>query len=75
MAKTKKGPRQPIGLQCTVCKAFGYVSSYNKNNELLKKQTSGENTFPKENSSSFDEKTQVINCSNCGLVVLFIKDF
>ena len=46
MAKTKKGPRQPICLQCTVCKAFGYVSSYNKNNELLKKQTSGENTFP-----------------------------
>jgi ribosomal protein L33 len=44
--KKKKGPRQAVGLQCTVCKAFGYVTDYNKNNETLKKQTTGENTFP-----------------------------
>jgi ribosomal protein L33 len=46
MAKKKKGPRQKIGLQCTVCKSFGYVTEYNKNNEQLKKQQSGEATFP-----------------------------
>jgi len=46
MAKSKKGPRQIIGLQCTVCKHFGYVTEYNKNNEELKKQTSGKATFP-----------------------------
>ena len=46
MAKSKKGPRQAIGLQCTVCNAFGYVTSYNKNNEQLKKQTSGKTSFP-----------------------------
>ena len=46
MPKSKKGPRQAIGLQCSVCNAFGYVSSYNKNNETLKKQTSGKTTFP-----------------------------
>ena len=28
MAKAKKGPRQAIGLQCSVCNAFGYVSAY-----------------------------------------------
>jgi large subunit ribosomal protein L33 len=46
MAKKKKGPRQIVGLQCTECKQFGYVSEYNKVNEQLKKQTSGEGTFP-----------------------------
>ena len=46
MAKSKKGPRQAVGLQCSVCKAFGYVSEYNKNNEQLKKHSSGEGTFP-----------------------------
>jgi ribosomal protein L33 len=46
MAKSKKGPRQAIGLQCTVCKSFGYVTEYNKNNEQLKKHSSGEGTFP-----------------------------
>lgn len=46
MAKKKKGPRQILGLQCTKCKAFGYVTEYNKNNEQLKKQGSGESTFP-----------------------------
>jgi len=46
MAKSRKGPRQAIGLQCSVCKAFGYVSQYNKNNETLKKQVSGKSTFP-----------------------------
>ena len=41
MAKKKKGPRQAIGLFCTVCKNFGYITEYNKNNETLKKQLSG----------------------------------
>jgi len=41
MAKKKKGPRNAIGLKCTVCNAFGYVTEYNKNNETLKKQTQG----------------------------------
>jgi len=45
-SKKKKGPRQPVGLQCTVCKGFGYVTAYNKNNETLKKQTTGESSFP-----------------------------
>lgn len=42
MAKKKKGPRQAIGLKCTACGAFGYISEYNKNNETLRKQLSGE---------------------------------
>lgn len=46
MAKKKKGPRQIVGLQCTVCKAHNYVTEYNKNNEQLKKHSSGEGTFP-----------------------------
>lgn len=41
MAKKKKGPRQAIGLKCTVCNNFGYITEYNKNNETLKKQMSG----------------------------------
>ncbi len=46
MAKKKKGPRQAIGLQCTICKHHNYISEYNKNNERLKKQTTGEESFP-----------------------------
>ena len=44
--KKKKGPRQIIGLQCSVCKAFGYVTEFNKNNEQLMKQTNDTSTFP-----------------------------
>lgn len=46
MAKKKKGPRQIVGLQCTKCKSFGYITEYNKNNENLMKQTRNETTFP-----------------------------
>lgn len=46
MAKKKKGPRQSIGLKCVVCKAFGYITEYNKNNEQLKKQGGESTTFP-----------------------------
>ncbi len=46
MAKKKKGPRQILGLKCTECGAFGYVTEYNKNNEQLKKQKDGQSTFP-----------------------------
>jgi ribosomal protein L33 len=46
MAKKKKGPRQPTGLKCGVCSAFGYITEFNKNNEQLKKQTSNTTTFP-----------------------------
>ncbi|MBD3250363.1 MAG: 50S ribosomal protein L33 [Candidatus Pacebacteria bacterium] len=42
----KKGPRQNIGLVCTKCKAFNYITSYNKVNEQLKSQKDGEGTFP-----------------------------
>ncbi|MEA2056705.1 MAG: 50S ribosomal protein L33 [Patescibacteria group bacterium] len=42
----KKGPRENIGLVCTACGVFNYVTSYNKVNEQLKKQTTGEGTFP-----------------------------
>ena len=45
MASKKKGPRQHIGLKCKECNAFGYITSMNKNNELLKKQA-GDPTFP-----------------------------
>lgn len=44
--KSKKGPRQKVGLKCSVCGAFGYITKFNKNNEQLKKQTDGEGTFP-----------------------------
>lgn len=46
MAKAKKGPRQAVGLQCKVCKSFGYITEYNKNNDILKKQATGKGTFP-----------------------------
>ncbi len=46
MAKAKKGPRQIAGLQCSVCNSFNYVTEYNKNNELLMKQTKNVSTFP-----------------------------
>lgn len=42
----KKGPRQIIGLVCTKCKNFNYVTEYNKVNEQLKKQKDGDGTFP-----------------------------
>lgn len=45
-SKKKKGPRQAVGLKCSVCGAFGYVTEYNKNNEQLKNQVKGEKTFP-----------------------------
>jgi ribosomal protein L33 len=44
--KSKKGPRQKVGLKCSACGAFGYITKFNKNNEQLKKQTSGKGTFP-----------------------------
>ncbi len=46
MAKKKKGPRQAVGLVCTECNKFNYITEYNKLNERLKKQTTGEETFP-----------------------------
>ncbi|MEX0896215.1 MAG: 50S ribosomal protein L33 [Patescibacteria group bacterium] len=46
MAKSKKGPRQIVGLQCKACKSFGYITEYNKNNEQIKKQADGKPTFP-----------------------------
>lgn len=46
MASKKKGPRQPVGLVCTVCGKFNYITEYNKNNETLKKQLNQEGTFP-----------------------------
>jgi len=46
MAKKKKGPRQAVGLKCSKCNTFGYITQYNKNNETLKKQTGGEGSFP-----------------------------
>ena len=46
MAKKSKGPRQIIGLKCSVCNAFGYVTEFNKNNEQLKKQITNKSTFP-----------------------------
>lgn len=42
----KKGPRQIVGLACTVCGAFNYVTQYNKNNEQLRQQREGDGTFP-----------------------------
>jgi len=46
MAKKKKGPRQAVGLQCSACGQFGYITEFNKNNEILKTQTGGDKTFP-----------------------------
>lgn len=45
MASKKKGPRQIVGLKCSVCDAFNYVTQFNKNNEQLKKQHN-DGTFP-----------------------------
>jgi len=44
--KSKKGPRQKVGLKCSACGVFGYITNYNKNNEQLKTQAGGEKTFP-----------------------------
>jgi ribosomal protein L33 len=46
MAKAKKGPRQTVGLKCSVCGSANYITQYNKNNEQLKKQKDGSTTFP-----------------------------
>lgn len=46
MAKKKKGPRQAVGLKCSVCNNFNYITEYNKNNEILKAQTGEDKTFP-----------------------------
>jgi ribosomal protein L33 len=46
MAKKKKGPRGAIGLKCSACGAFGYITEYNKLNEQLKKQTTNTETLP-----------------------------
>ena len=56
MAKKKKGPRQSVGLKCSVCNAFGYITEYNKNNELLKKQADGKGSFPLEKYCSVCRK-------------------
>lgn len=58
MAKAKKGPRQAVGLQCSVCKSHNYVTEYNKNNEQLKKQ-SGDGTFPLNKYCNVCQKTTV----------------
>ncbi len=46
MASKKKGPRQAVGLICMVCGNFNYITEYNKNNEVLKKQKDNQGTFP-----------------------------
>ena len=46
MASKKKGPRQLVGLQCTVCKKHNYTTTYNRNNEIAKKQSGEQETFP-----------------------------
>jgi ribosomal protein L33 len=54
----KKGPRKAVGLVCTKCGAFNYVTEYNKINERLKKQKAGEGTFPiQKYCSRCDERT------------------
>ena len=45
-ATKKKGPRQLAGLQCSVCKAFGYITQYNRNNDILKRQAGEKESFP-----------------------------
>ncbi|MBQ6436692.1 50S ribosomal protein L33 [bacterium] len=45
-SKKKKGPRQLVGLQCSDCKAFGYVTTYNRNNDILKRQAGEKESFP-----------------------------
>lgn len=46
MASKKKGPRQLVGLQCSVCKSFGYVTTYNRNNDIAKRQAGEKESFP-----------------------------
>ncbi len=57
MAKKKKGPRQAVGLKCSVCSAFGYITEFNKNNDQLKKQAGGEGAFPLNKYCSVCRKT------------------
>lgn len=45
-ATKKKGPRQLAGLQCSVCKDFGYITQYNRNNDILKRQAGEKESFP-----------------------------
>ncbi len=59
MAKKKKGPRQSVGLKCSVCNAFGYITEFNKNNETLKKQTEGVGSFPLKKYCSVCQKHTV----------------
>lgn len=46
MASKKKESRQAAGLYCSVCKFFNYITQYNKNNEITKKQKDNSATFP-----------------------------
>lgn len=55
-SKKKKGPRQAVGLKCSVCGAFGYITEFNKNNEQLKTQTRGTKTFPLQKYCSICRK-------------------
>ena len=57
--KKKKGPRQAVGLKCSVCGAFGYITQVNKNNEILKKQTTNVSTFPLKKYCSVCKKHTV----------------
>ena len=59
MAKKKKGPRQLVGLKCSECGAFNYITEYNKNNEQLKKQKNGETSFPIKKYCKVCRKTTV----------------
>jgi len=59
MAKKKKGPRQLVGLKCSECGAFNYITEYNKNNEQLKKQKDGKGTFPIKKYCKVCKKTTV----------------
>jgi ribosomal protein L33 len=59
MAKAKKGPRESIGLECSVCGAFNYITEYNKNNELLKKQKDTSYKFTQKKYCKTCRKSQV----------------
>lgn len=45
-ASKKKGPRQLVGLQCSECKKHNYTTTYNRNNEIEKKQHGEKEAFP-----------------------------
>jgi ribosomal protein L33 len=46
MATKKKDNRAPVGLVCSVCKSFNYITEFNKMNETQKKQQGEDPTFP-----------------------------